>query len=89
MSKRSVSQKVERDVRLVFHQRRGVKLSVGRSSLTVKFKNKDGILQKYVDAVINNLCIKPLITDVVTVNEPSLLPPDAPIDDLTEKSCRP
>ena len=85
MSKRSVSKKFERDIRLVFHPRRGVKLSVGKSGITIKFKYKKGVLQKYVDAVVSHFGIDPLVTDVVTVNVKDLLPPDAPIDDLTEK----
>jgi hypothetical protein len=85
MSKRSVSGKFERDLRLVFHPRRNVKLSVAKSGITIKFKDKDGILEKYVDAIINHFGIEPLTTDIVNVNVSSLLSPDAPIDDLAEK----
>ncbi len=85
MSKRSMSKKVERNLRLVFHPRRGVRLSVSKSRLTIRFTDKHDNLKKYVEAMINHFGIEPLFTDIVTVNEPSLLPPNAPIDSLTEK----
>jgi len=72
-----------RDIRLVFNPRRGVKLSIDKSGLTIKIKHKKTVFKKQIDAVVRHFRVDPMIADVVTVD--GLLPPDAPIDDLAEK----
>jgi hypothetical protein len=82
MSRRRASE-FPRDVRLDFHLGHGIKLSVHRSGISVKFKRKN-ILKKCVDAVVDHYGVDQRITDILTFNIKGQLPLDAPLIDLAK-----